>query len=77
MQIILMAVTLEAGAVEEAGIIVTTCGMQVPMSALLLLRVISKNRIRISLKALEVNAMGVMAVVLAKELMEANKAADS
>ena len=72
-----MAVTPEARAVEEAETIVTTCRMQVPMSALLLLRVMSKNRIRISLKAREVNAVGVMAVVLAEELMEANKAADS
>ena len=72
-----MAVTLEARAVEEAGTIVTTCGTQVPMSALLLLRVMSKNRIQISLKACKVNAARVMAVVLAEELMEANKAADS
>ena len=57
---------------EEAGTIVTTRVTQVPMSALLLSRVMSRNRIRTS-----PNVVGVMAMVSAEEPMEANKAADT
>ena len=74
MQIILM---LEAEALDEAGTIMTTCKMQVPMSALLPLRVIPRNRIRISPKAHAVNTVAVTDVVLAMELTEVNRAADS
>ena len=74
MQIILMP---EAKAMEEAGNIMITRKMQVPMSALLLLKVTLMNRIRINLKARAVNAVAVMAVALAMGPMEANRAADS
>ena len=67
----------EAKAMEEAGNIMITCGMQVPMSALLLLRVIHTNRIRINLMAHTVNTVAVMAVALAVGPMVANRAADS
>ena len=67
----------EAEAVEEAGNIMITLGTRVPMSALLLLRVMLPNRIRINLKARAVNAVAVMVVVLAVGHMEANRAADS
>ena len=68
---------LEAEAMEEAGNIMITHGMQVPMSALLLLRVMLLNRIRINLKARAVNAVVITAVALALVPMEANRAADS
>ena len=74
MQIILMP---EAKAMEEARNIMITCGMQVPMSALLLLRVTLMNRIQINPKAHAVNAVAVIAVALAMGPMEANRAADS
>ena len=74
MQIILMP---EAKAMEEAGNIMITRKMQVPMSALLLLKVTLMNRIRINLKARAVNAVAVMAVALAMGPTEANRAADS
>ena len=67
----------EAEAMEEARTIMITRGMQVPMSALLLLKVTLLNRIRINLKARAVNAVAVMAVALAVGPMEANRAADS
>ena len=62
---------------EEAGNITITLGTRVPMSALLLLRAMLPNRIRINLKARAVNAVAVTVVVLAVGLMEANRAADS
>ena len=74
MQIILM---LEAEAMEEARNIMITCGMQVPMSALLLLRVTHMNRIRINLMAHAVNAVAVTVMALAMGPMVANRAADS
>ena len=74
MQIILMP---EAEAMDEAGAIMTTRKMQVPMSALLPSRVIPRNRILISPKAHAVNAVAVTAMVLAVELTEVNRAADS
>ena len=77
MQTILMAVTPEARAIAEAMTIMTICIMQVPMSALLLLRAMSMNRIRTSPKAHAANTVAVTAVVLAEKLMEVNKAADS
>ena len=67
----------EAEAVEEAGNIMITCGMQVPMSALLLLRVTLTNRIRTNPTARAVNAVAVTAVALAVGPMEANRAVDS
>ena len=68
---------LEAEAVEEAGNIMITLRTQVPMSALLLLRAMLPNRIRINLKARAVNAVVVTVVALAVGPMEANRAADS
>ena len=68
---------LEAEAMEEARTIMITCGTQVPMSALLLLRATLLNRIRINLKARAVNVVAVTAVALAVGPMEANRAADS
>jgi hypothetical protein len=67
----------EAEAVEEAGNIMITRRTQVPMSALLLLRVTLTNRIRINPTARAVNAVAVTAVALAVGPMEANRAADS
>ena len=67
----------EAEAMEEAGNIMITLGTQVPMSALLLLKVMLPNRIRINLKARAVNAAVVTVVALAVGPMEANRAADS
>ena len=73
-----MAVTPEVGAMDEAGAIVTIqVTLQVPMSALLLLSLMSRNKMPTSPKAHQVNANDVMDMVLAKELMEANKAAES
>ena len=74
MQIILIP---EAKAMEETGNIMITRGTQVPMSALLLLRVTLMNRIRINPKAHTVNAVAVTAVALAVGPTEANRAADS
>ena len=67
----------EAEAVEEAGNITITLGSRVPMSALLLLRAMLLNSIRINLKACAVNAVVVTVVALAVGHMEANRAADS
>ena len=67
----------EAEAMEEAGNIMITHKVQVPMSALLLLRAMLLNRIQINLKARAVNAVVIMAVALAVRPMEANRAADS
>ena len=74
MQIILMP---EAEAMEEAGNIMITLGMQVPMSALLLLRVMLLNRIRINLKARAVNTAVIRVMALVAGPMKANRAADS
>ena len=74
MQIILMP---EAEAMEEAGNIMITLRTQVPMSALLLLRAMLPNRIRINLKACAVNVVVVTVMALAVGPMEANRAADS
>ena len=68
---------LEAEAVEEARTIMITCGTQVQMSALLLLRAMLPNRIRINLKARAVNAVAITVMALAMGPMEANRAADS
>ena len=74
MQIIQM---LEAEAMEEAGNITITCGMQAPMSALLLLWMAHMNRIRINLMAHAVNAVVVTAVALVMGPMVVNRAVDS
>ena len=68
---------LEAKAMEEAGNIMITHATQVPMSALLLLRVTLTSRIRINPKARAVNAVAVTAMALAVGPTEANRAADS
>ena len=74
MEIILMP---EAKAMDKARTIMTTPEMQVLMSALFALRVIPRNRTRISPKAHTVNAVAITAMVLAVELTEVNRAADS
>ena len=71
-----MTEILEVEAVEEAGNIMITHGMQMLMLALFPLRT-HMNRFRINLKDHEVNVVVVMAVVLAVGPMVANRAADS
>ena len=74
---VLIILMPEAEAVEEAGNIMITLGTRVPMSALLLLRAMLPNRIRIHLTARAVNVVVVTVVALAVGPMEANRAADS
>ena len=71
-----MTEILEVEAVEEAGNIMITHGMRMLMLALLPSRT-HVNRFRINLMDREMNAVVVMAVVLAVGPMVANRAADS
>ena len=72
-----MTEILEVEAVEEAGNIMITHGMRMLMLARLPYRRTHVNRFRINLMDREMNAVVVMAVVLAVGPMVANRAADS